>query len=132
MPRTLTPITQDSLTDWSGIILPSQIVRHLFPSCSVRVIIQNPNDGSAEAVYFEITKIKDGTFWGTAQDTYRLQDWIGLKDGQQMTFRKEHINEIPIDWQPKAFQKAVRGLVAQAKGRGKGYGITGFRGVGVL
>ena len=46
-----------------------------------------------------------------------------------MTFRKENINEIPIDWQPKAFQKAVRGLVAQAKGRGKGYGVTGVRGV---
>ena len=56
-------------------------------------------------------------------------DSIELKDDQQMTFRKEHINEIPIDWQPKAFQKAVKGLVAQAQGRGKGYGITGCRGV---
>ena len=129
MSRTLTPISQDTFTDWSGIALPSQTARHLFPSCIVRVIIQNPKDKCAEAVYFEITKIKDGTFWGIAQDTYRLSDWIGLKDGQQMTFRKEHINEIPIDWQPKAFQKAVRGLVAQAKGRGIGYGITGCRGV---
>ncbi|CAD6581746.1 MAG: hypothetical protein ASARMPRED_000693 [Alectoria sarmentosa] len=129
MRHTLTPITQDALTDWRGIILPSQTVRHLFPSCIVRVIIKNPNDNSAEAIYFEITQIKDGTFWGIAQDTYRLSDWIGLKGGQQMTFRKENINEIPIDWQPKAFQKAVRGLVAQAKGRGKGYGVTGVRGV---
>ncbi|CAF9925838.1 hypothetical protein IMSHALPRED_006794 [Imshaugia aleurites] len=107
-------------------------LRPLFPSCTVRVIIQNPDDKCAEAVYFEITKIKDGTFWGIAQDTYRLHDWIGLTDGQQMTFRKEHINEIPIVWQPKAFQKAVGGLVAQANGKGKGYGITGFRGVAGL
>lgn len=128
MSRTLTPITQDNLTDWNGIILPSQAIRHLFPSCIVRVVIQNPNDKTNEAVYFKITKIKDGTFWGIAQDTYRLMDWIGLKDGQQMTFRKEHINEIPVDWQPKAFQKAVGGLVAQAEARGKGYALTGLRG----
>ena len=127
MSRTLTPLSQDTFTDWSGIILPSQTVRYLFPSCIVRVVVQNPKDESAEAVYFEITKIKDGTFWGIAQDTYRLSDYIGLNDGQQTTFRKEHINEIPIKWQPKAFQKAVRGLVAQAKARGVGYGITGCR-----
>ena len=132
MPRTLTPITQDAITDWNGIILSPQAVRHLFPSCTVRLVIQNPKTTTAEAVYFKITKIKDGTFWGVAQDTYRLSDWIGLNDGQQMTFRKEHINEIPIGWQPKAYQKAVRGLVAQAKGRGQGYAITGCRGVAVF
>lgn len=132
MPRTLTPVTQDAITDWSGIVIPSQAVRHLFPTCVVRVIIQNPNTKCAEAVYFEITKIKDGTFWGNARDTYRLSDWVGLKDGQQMTFRKEHINEIPIDWQPKAYQKAVGGLVTQAEGRGRGYAITGCRGTAVF
>ena len=131
MPRSLTPITQDAITDWSGIILPSQAVRHLFPSCIVRIIVQNPKE-SAEAIYFKITKIKDGTFWGIAQDTYRLFDSVGMKDGQQMTFREEHINEIPVDWQPKAYQKAVRGLVAQAKGRGVGYAITGCRGTAVF
>ena len=73
--------------------------------------------------------MKDGTFWGIAQDTYRLDDYAGLHSGDQMTFRKEHINEIPISWQPKRFQKAVANVVGPKKGRR--YAITGLRDVGI-
>lgn len=116
----------DEATDWSGEILPRQMARHLIPGCTVRVVINNPTTDSGEAIYFRIAKMKDGTFWGIAQDTYRLSDWVGLGDGEQMTFRREHINEIPLDWQPKRYQKAVAHLEVQMKDAG--YSITGLRG----
>ncbi|KAL6719731.1 hypothetical protein ACLMJK_001652 [Lecanora helva] len=126
MPRTLTPILMDEATDWSGQLLPRQTSQYLFPGCIIRAIIKNTTTTAAEAIYFRITKIKDGTFWGVAQDTYRLSDHVGLPDGEQMTFRREHINEIPIEWQPKRFQRAVAHLVG--RGKNVGYGITGLRG----
>ena len=124
--RILEPLVVDATTDWSGHILPQKMIPHLFPSCWVRVCIRNNETKASEAVYFKITKIKDGTFWGVAQDTYRLSDWIGLEDGAQMTFRREHINEIPIDWQPRRFRKAVKGL--EERVTETGYAITGLRG----
>ena len=130
MPRNLTPVVMDEATDWSGEIISRQMVRYLVPGCIVRAVIQNHEAmPTAEAIYFRITKIKDGTFWGDAQDTYRLWDAVGLQEGKQMTFRKEHINEIPIDWQPKRFQKAVAHLTCRKKG--VGYAITGLRGTGL-
>ena len=126
--RTLEPLVMDVATDWSGHLLPQQMIRHLFPSCYVRLCVRNNETKSTEAIYFEITKIKDGTFWGVAQDTYRWEDWIGLKGGDQMTFRREHINEIPLDWQPKRFRKAVRAL--EERITKEGYSITGLRGAG--
>ena len=127
MPRTLQPVVSDEATDWSGQILPRQMAQHLFPGCCVRVVIQNPETEACEAIYFDITKIKDGTFWGTALDTYRLMHFVDVPTGQQMTFRKEHINEIPLDWQPNRFQKAVAHLEVQRKEHG--YPVTGVRGI---
>lgn len=115
----------DESTDWSGRILPRQMTQYLFPSCIVRVVIRNPTSGSSEAIYFQITKMKDGTFWGIAHDTYRLVDWVGLPSGEQMTFRKEHINEIPLSWQPKRYQKEVEHLTVHIKE--SGYFSTGLR-----
>ena len=99
------------------------MVQYLFPTCIVRLVINNPLTNCNEAIYFEITKVKDGTFWGVAQETYRLMDWVGLMDGEQMTWRKEHINEIPIEWQPKRFQKAVKHL----NGKDRRVIMTGIR-----
>lgn len=49
-------------------------------------------------MYFEITKIKDGTFWGKAYDAYTTLDDFGiLKEGdKKFTFRKENTTEIPL------------------------------------
>ena len=118
MSPTIEPVVMDAATDWSGQILPRRMVQYLFPGCVVRVVIKNNTTECSEAIYFELTKIKDGTFWGTAYDTYRMQNCVDLATGDQMTFRKEHINEIPLDWQPKRFQKAVVGLTAQIKDYG--------------
>jgi hypothetical protein len=115
----------DEATDWSGHILPRQMANYLCIDCIVRVVIQNPNECS-EAIYFKITKIKDGTYWGIARDIHRLSDQVGLPDGTQMTFRRRAINEIPLDWQPKCFQKAVARLERQIKPYG--YALTGVRG----
>ena len=100
--------------------------QYLYPGCITRVVIKNTDTGVGEAIYFKITKVKDGTFWGDAQDTYRFWDLVGLPDEQQMTFRREHINEIPVDWQPKRFQRAVAHLASRQKN--VGYTITGLRG----
>ncbi len=127
MPRTIKPVVMDEASDWSGHILPRQMSHYLFPSCIVRIVLQNPTTTCGEAIYFRITKIKDGTFWGLALDTYRLQDWVGFASGEQMTFRKEHINEIPLEWQPKRYRKAVAHLEVRMKE--VGYFPTGIRGV---
>lgn len=67
-----------------------------------------------EAVYFQLIKIKDGTFWGKTLDTYRLgQDYIGLPTDTIFTFRKNHIMEIPISWQPSSIQKQFRKYLVQ-------------------
>ncbi len=128
MPRALSPVVMEEATDWSGQIISRQMSRYLFPGCVVRVVIRNP-EGRAEAIYFEITKVKDGTFWGIAQETLRWEDWVGIPDGTQMTFGREHINEIPLSWQPKRFQKAVGPLASRMKD--VGYAITGLRGAGL-
>ena len=127
MPRTINPVVMDEASDWSGQVLPRQMTQYLFPGCIVRAVIQNSTSGCGEAIYFRITKMKDGTFWGIAQDTYRLNDWVDLPSGEQMTFRKEHINEIPLSWQPKRYQKAVAHLKVHMKNIG--YFPTGMRGV---
>ena len=113
------------------------MIDHLYPSCVVRIIVQNNETEGAEALYFKITKIKDGTFWGEAMDTYRLGTFgdasleklrpIGLKEGEQFTWRREHINEIPLeDWQPKRYLKLVKGLNDRVTD--EGYFPTGLRG----
>lgn len=126
MPRILTPVVTNEATDWDGCILSRQMAQFLTVGCIVRVVVVNVK-ASAEAIYFDITKVKDGTFWGNAHGAYRFQDTVGLPDGEQMTFRKEHINEIPLSWQPKRFQKAVMHLTARTKDRG--HFITGLRGL---
>jgi hypothetical protein len=109
-------LRQDKITDWSGsdLVPASRYVSLLFPSCIVRLVIRNPATGTSEAVYFEITRIKDGTFWGEALDTYRLDNFVGggmaLGARRGMSWRREHINEIPLDWQPRRFRKSVAGL----------------------
>ncbi|KAI9803232.1 MAG: hypothetical protein M1825_002023 [Sarcosagium campestre] len=115
MPRILEPVVWDEARDWSGGVLPRGMTKYLTPGCIVRVVIQNNDRATGEAIYFKITKVKDGTFWGTAQDTYRLFDTVGMREGEEMTFRREQINEIPLNWQPKSFQKAVAPLTIRKK-----------------
>ena len=136
MPRILSPVPQDAVTDWSGRIVPKAMIDHLYPSCIVRIIVRNNETQGAEALYFKITKIKDGTFWGETMDTYRLGTFFGtspierpisLKEGEHFTWRREHINEIPLkEWQPKRYLKLVKGL--NDKVTDKGYFVTGLRG----
>ncbi|MCJ1279757.1 hypothetical protein MMC21_007581 [Puttea exsequens] len=123
MPLTVEPVSMSDITDWDGRIISRQMVRYLSTGCIVRLIIRS--DQGAEAIYFEITKIKDGTFWGVAQDTYRFDDIVGLPNGHQMTFKKQHINEIPLLWQPKQYRKAVGHLARRTKDFG--YFPTGVR-----
>lgn len=137
-PRTLFPVAQDAVTDWGGRIIPKAMIDHLFPSCVVRVVVTDSESKWSEALYFRITKIKDGTFWGETMNTYRMSTLCGgneaanpipLKEGEQFTWRREHINEIPLEKflnQPKRYMKLVSGL--KGKYAVKGYAITGLRG----
>lgn len=106
----LVPQPATTSYDWYGDKLRSEHIRRLIPGCVVRVQIKSTQNNGSENLYFEITKIKDGTYWGVTKDTYRtMADVIGLADGEVMTFRKEHIMEVPMGkvWQPKAYRKAV-------------------------
>ena len=123
--RTLVPRRQGDRTDWSGRCLSKRLLGLLAPGCVVRVCVDNLQDGSAEALYFTITRMKDGTFWGTCEPTYRLADAVGLPTGSTFTFRKEHVNEVPVEWQPKWFRRAAA-RVDSARLR-HGYFVTGYR-----
>lgn len=48
-----------------------------------------------------------------------------MPDGTQMTWRREHINEVPLGWQPKRFGKMVRGLEERMGVGGGGGGSRG-------
>ena len=124
MIRTLTPVVMDAATGWDGRIISPQMARYLTVGCIVRVVVSNVN-GVSEAIYFQITKLKNGTIWGCVQDTYRLRDFVRLPNGSSMSFKKVHINEIPLEWQPKQYRKAVRHLATRTKEYG--YSPTGVR-----
>ncbi|CAF1383199.1 unnamed protein product [Didymodactylos carnosus] len=95
------------LTDWNGQCLQKAALGLLCPGCFVRCIVSNLNDGW-EAIYFKIIKIKDGTYWGETQPTYRTHIVEGdLENGKIFTFRSKHIMEVPISWQPKSLQRRM-------------------------
>lgn len=111
----LKAIPADQLTDWSYNSLRSAYIDALTVGCVVRVCVGSTEKGGWEKIYFEITKIKDGTYWGTSKDTYRMEDEeLGLRNGEEFSFRKQHIMEIPQEkwWQPKSYVKAVAHLGA--------------------
>jgi len=110
--RTLVPHRGGDVTDWSGALLSKEVYKYLGPGCIVRVAIENVKTRWGESPYFEITKVKYGTYWGTCQDTNRmgfLTIAMGLATGETFSFRKEHILEVPIDWQPRWFRMKVGG-----------------------
>jgi hypothetical protein len=124
MPRTLEARRMGDVTDWSGQCLRKRVLDYLGVGCIVRVIVDNVETGGCECLYFAITRVKDGTFWGTCQETYRMgSNSVGLASGEQFSFRKEHISEVPVSWQPKQFQR----LLAPSDFLPLGYGITGYR-----
>ena len=102
MVRTLYPQQARFLRDWNGQTISKRALDKLRPGCIARCVIGNESSKSTtwEAIYFELLKIKDGTFWGKTLDTYRMEDYIGLPTDKIFTFRKKHIMEIPITWQP--------------------------------
>ncbi|CAF0983379.1 unnamed protein product [Adineta steineri] len=107
MPRVLFPQEARYLHDWNGQPISKYALDILQPGCIVRCVIANESSKSSswEALYFEIIKCKDGTFWGKTLDTYRFQDAIGLPTDKITTFQKNHIMEIPISWQPPYIRK---------------------------
>jgi hypothetical protein len=103
--RTLVPNRNTEIIDWNGNILSKRILKFLDVGCTVRVqVSQNRN---TDTLYFKIIKKKDGTFWGKVNEIYPRYNPIDLYHDDTFTFRKENINEVPIIWQPKWFQKKV-------------------------
>lgn len=112
MTRVLFPHDSRKVRDWYGQPISKYAFDKLQPGCIVRCVIGN--ESAWEALYFEIIKIKDGTFWGKILDTYRLgQDYIGLPTDSIFTFRKNHIMEIPLTWQPSYIQKQLSKYLVQ-------------------
>merc|ERR1712130_603945 len=101
------------VTDWNGRVLRKGIFDVLKVGDWVRVpfsdITEDGKIGAVAAPYFEITKIKDGTFWGKATDTYNTLIFFydTLEEGQVLTFRAKNISEIPVTWQSKRQQRRM-------------------------
>ncbi|CAF1143206.1 unnamed protein product [Rotaria sordida] len=116
MHRILFPQEARCLYDWNGQTISKCALDKLQVGCIVRCIIRNESSEQViwEALYFEILKIKDGTFWGKTLDIYRLgEDVIGLPTNTIFTFRKNHIAEIPIMWQPSYIRKNLSKYLVQ-------------------
>lgn len=108
--RTLVPQRNTEIVDWNGDILSKRIIKYLNIGCTVRVQVENLQQqyNGRATLYFKIIKIKDGTFWGKLNDIYGHCEQIqGINHDDIFTFRKENINEVPIFWQPKWYQKKV-------------------------
>ena len=75
--RIIGPAPADKLSDWDGSPLSPKLIAALTLGCVVRIFVENSQTRCGEAIYCEISKIKDGTFWGVVRDTYRLSNWIG-------------------------------------------------------
>lgn len=112
MPRSLFPREARAVYDWYRTPISKHALDKLQPGCIVRCIIDT-NSSNWEALYFEIVKIKDGTFWGKTLNTYRMDDYVGLPTDTIFTFRKNHIVEIPITWQPKYMRKILSKYIVQ-------------------
>jgi hypothetical protein len=116
MSRALFPEEATVLCDWNGQQISKHALDKLQPGCIVRCVIANTSveRRSLEAVYFKIIKVKDGTFWGKTLDIYRIDhDYIGLPTNTIFTFRKNHIMEIPITWQPSYIRKHLSKYLMQ-------------------
>ena len=111
------------VTDWSGRLLSKRVFGCLKIGDIVRVHIDDIKGGSSIAPYFKIVKMKDGTFWGSALNTYNTLDWMeGINEGDIVPFRRQNIIEIPITWQSKNQQRKLEQFVLE-----KGYSVTGCR-----
>lgn len=105
-------IKSDKVTDWSGQIYSKLVLRLIQPGFIVRIMIENTMEsGNWEKVYMQVTKVKDGSLWGTIQDTYRMADCIGLPNGSDFSCRVDDVIEIPLTWQPKSIHRELRRLL---------------------
>ena len=85
MTRVLFPQEARNLCDWNGETISKRALDKLQPGCIVRCAVEN--EAAMEAVYFQLIKIKDGTFWGKTLDTFRIgHDYIGLPTDSIFTF----------------------------------------------
>lgn len=109
--KTIEPVKAPVVTDWSGRLLSKEARQLVQPGCIVRACVTNNEGKGTEALYFRVIKVKDGTVWGETQDTYRIDDSIGLPNGKVFSFRLDDISEIPLDWQPNRVRKALKKLV---------------------
>ena len=55
-----------------------------------------------------------------------MDDFVGVPDGKIFAFRENAVMEVPIQWQPKWFQRRVAKYEEYPHGK-KGYFVTGLR-----
>jgi hypothetical protein len=125
MPKTLVASRMGDVTDWSGGILPKQVLSSIGSGCFVRVVITNLQTKNSEAIYLKVTKVYDGTCWGIVQPTYRMDNWIRLGNGESFSVRLNEISEVPINWQPRWYRRKVAKWANLPQKRR--YAVTGCR-----
>jgi hypothetical protein len=116
-------VSQKQVTDWSGQLLNKRVLSMLREGCVVRIAIRNLKNQSMEAIYVSITKVKDGSLWGTVMPTYRIEDYVEVPNGSEFAFRKTDVIEVPLSWQPKKLRKKMEACL-DPKERGRA--ITGI------
>ena len=92
--------------DWDGCKLNNKILKDLEPGDCVRVELVKSNFSkptprsflNQPALYFEIVRIRNGTFWGRSTHSSEVSNCRSIRCGDIMTFRQENICEIPICW----------------------------------
>jgi hypothetical protein len=135
----VTPKKVTRITDWHGVFLDKKALKLLQPGLVVRVLcdyaenkgIRKPWGNLGKLVgsssYYQITKIKDGTLWGTCLKYYKTWpdecDEKGCRTGDTLAFRFNNISELPLHWYPKRIRNEMN---KYRNSQNKGYNITGW------
>ena len=88
------------LTDWSGIWLNRDILKHVDIGNIVRVIADvNGTSNWQFCVYMVLVKkLNSNSFLGIIQDTYLLDESMLKYAGQYHVLSVDHIIEVPLNW----------------------------------
>lgn len=129
-------VPQKTFTEWNGRLLPAEYKQYLQQGCTIRVVVQTleppfaQNKPHSEALYICLEQVREsGDLVGKVEDPYRDESEEksnGLRQGDIVWAREEHINEIPLEgWQPDEYLQAVKHLQPESRR----YRFTGLRGV---
>lgn len=101
-PQWKIPTHRSGLSDWSGMLLDTEILDLLTVGHVVRIQIQQFEDvgrGWTVSPYVRITDARGDDLSGVVDDPYRDSDEPEVSNGVDVRFSRRSVIEIPTDWE---------------------------------